>query len=123
MPKALRPGGRFPLALHSDRDLPADVRPTFYAVATSCERQMELAEQWEQLKDPDLPTRDLYNRTLDILWSLLVGWENMGEFNDSFSRESLGRLLDISEATELLAAAIWNNHVTPDEKKSLEQPH
>lgn len=118
MPKALRPGNRYTITLESDRHLPESERPVFYATATTCEQQMELVEKWDAIKRnaPEISTRDQYAATLDLLGTLIVGWDNMGDHK--FSPRALGKVLDITEATELLASAIWNNHLDTEEKKS-----
>jgi len=115
MPLFLEPDQRFPIALDSDKDKSADLRPTFYARAQSMRGQQELSATLDLLGTTER-TDDLFKRTLDELSRCLTGWENMGGYE--FNREGLEQVLSYGEARELLRKVMSNQHVKPEEKKS-----
>lgn len=119
MPLFLEPGQQYEIVLDSDKDKPADIRPTFFAKSQSMrgqERIAEVLDAWTE--NPDLSIKELFDRTIDVLSGVIVGWKNMS--NHTFSTDALRDVLNYTEARELLRKTMYNQHVTDEEKKSTE---
>ncbi len=117
MPLFLEPDQRFPIVLDSDKDKPIESRPTFFAKSQSMRGQRKLASVLERMtEDKDVTAGQLFDDALDVLASVLVGWENMGDH--VFSREGLEDVLNYSESRQLMRLVSYNQHVNPEEKKS-----
>ncbi len=116
MPLFLEPNNSYPIVLDCDTEKPADVQPTFLARSMSMRDQVRVAEVLDLWTDsPDITVEELFNRTIDLMSEIIVGWRNMG--GTEFSAEAL-RNLTYSEARELLRKTMYNQHITPTEKKS-----
>jgi hypothetical protein len=118
MPLSLEPGQGYPIVLDSDTSKPVEVQPTFFAKSQSMRGQQIVGETLDLWSAKDVTVSDLFTKTCDVLSTVLVGWKNMGGIE--FSKESLADLLTYSEARELLRKVMYNQHITADEKKSIE---
>jgi hypothetical protein len=117
MPIALEPGQRFAIVLDSDADKPAETRPTFFAKSQSMRGQQRVGEVLDLWNDnKDLTLKQLFDATIEVLGSVLVDWQNMNGI--TFSVDALPDVLTYSEARELLRKVMYNQHLTPEEKKS-----
>lgn len=115
MPLFLEPDQRFPIVLDSDKDKPAESRPTFYAKSQSMRgvrRISEVVDKMDEAENMD----EMLRLIIDELMECLTGWINMGAYQ--FSQESLEIVLTYPEARELIRKVMANQHVKPDEKKS-----
>jgi hypothetical protein len=115
MPLFLEPDQRFPVVLDSDKDKPADKRPTFYARSQSMRGIRRISEVIDQM-DSASNIDEMLRLILDELVECLTGWANMGSYE--FSRESLEIVLTYPESRELIRKVMANQHVQPEEKKS-----
>ena len=119
MPLFLEPGQKYPIVLDVDADKPKNVQPTFFAKSQAMRGQQKIGEVLDLWSDqPDIPIRELFDQTLDVLDGVVIGWKNMGDIE--FSKEGLRSVLNFNEARELLRKVMYNQHVTADEKKSSE---
>jgi hypothetical protein len=119
MPLALEPGQQYPIVLDTDKDKPAESRPTFFARSQSMRGQQSIGtvlELWT--KDDDVSIADLFDETCKVLSTVVVGWKHMNGME--FTPDALRDVLTYSEARELLRKAMYNQHITQDEKKSTE---
>ena len=122
MPLFLEPGQKYPIVLDVDADKPKESQPTFFAKSQSMRGQQKIGEVLDLWSNsPDITLRELFDATLDVLDGVVIGWQNMGSIE--FSIDSMKDVLNYSEARELLRKVMYNQHITPDEKKSLESPH
>lgn len=115
MPVCLEPNQRFPIVLDSDKDKPADIRPTFFVISLSMREQQKLATD----KDAALAletTEAIFAATCELLGRYLVGWSNMGKY--TYPDACVQDFLTHGEACELLRKTLSNSHVSIDEKKS-----
>lgn len=110
MPRCLDPNQRFPLVLDSDKDKPAESRPTFYFRAFS-------ARRWREIKESNPSIRT-------VLDEALVGWEHMTKDGQdiSFAPGELEAITDDGEQRELLDKLAEESHLSPADKKKLELP-
>jgi hypothetical protein len=116
MPISLEPDQRFSVVLDSDKDKPAESRPTFFAKSQSMRGQKALADVLDRLtEDPDVTVEELFEDAVDALAKVLTGWKHMG--NVEYSREALYDVLTYAEARELIRKVSYNQHITTDEKK------
>ena len=115
MPLFLEPDQRFPIVLDSDKDKPAETRPTFYARSQSMRGIRKIAEVIDMM-DAAADMDEMLKLIIDELMDCLTGWANMGSY--TFSRESLEIVLTYPEARELIRKVMANQHVQPEEKKS-----
>jgi hypothetical protein len=121
MPLFLEPGQKYPIVLDIDADKPRESQPTFFAKSQSMRGQQRIGEVLDMWGDnPDLTLSELFDATLEVLDGVVVGWKNMGDV--VFSIDAMKDILNYSEARELLRKVMYNQHITPDEKKSLESP-
>jgi len=121
MPLFLEPGQKYPIVLDIDADKPRESQPTFFAKSQSMRGQQRIGEVLDMWGDnPDLTLSELFDATLEVLDGVVVGWKNMGDV--VFSIDAMKDILNYSEARELLRKVMYNQHITPDEKKSLELP-
>lgn len=119
MPIALEPNQSFDVVLPSDKDKPAESRPTFIARTQSMRGQRQTLKAIDDsvdTKNEDLTHELMFKIVLDELERVLVGWRNMGERD--FSRDALEDVLSFREARELLMMVAHNQAVQPEEKKS-----
>ncbi len=119
MPIALEPNQSFDVVLPSDKDKPAESRPTFIARTQSMRGQRQILKALDDSVDSsnDELTYDLmFTIIVDQLARVLVGWRNMGGLE--FSREALEDVLSFSEARQLLSLVAHNQAVQHEEKKS-----
>lgn len=117
MPLFLEPGQKYPVVLDSDADKPAGERPTFYAQSQAMRGQQRIGDVLDLwTSQPDITHGQLFDATIEVLGEVLVGWANMGGIE--FSGESLREVLTYQEARELLRKVMYNQHITPEEKKS-----
>jgi hypothetical protein len=119
MPLFLEPGQKYPIVLDIDADKPKATQPTFYARSQSMRGQQKIADvldQWTQ--NPDISIKELFAITVDVLSGVVIGWVNMG--GKEFSAKELHEVLSYQEARELLRKVMYNQHITADEKKSIE---
>jgi hypothetical protein len=117
MPIALEPNQAFPVVLDCDQDKPIESRPTFFAKSQSMRGQKKLLDVLDRLTDDKEATvEDLFNDAIDALAEVLTGWKHMNEIE--FSKEALVDLLTYTEARELIRKVSYNQHLTPEEKKS-----
>lgn len=115
MPVFLEPDQKFPIVLASDKDKPADSRPTFFAKSQSMRGQRRIAVVLDRLtEDKEVTTDQLFDDAVEALATVLTGWQNMGQ---PYSKEALEDVLSYSEARELLRLVSYNQHVTLEEKK------
>jgi hypothetical protein len=117
MPIALEPNQSFPVVLDSDKDKPAETRPTFLAKSQSMRGQRKIGAVLDYMHKEGVKTDDLFDKSIDVLADVLSGWENMGR---NYCKEALEDVLDYAEARELLSKVSANQHVTKEEKKSSE---
>lgn len=118
MPVFLEPDQKFPIVLASDKEKPADVRPTFFAKSQSMRGQRRIAAVLDRLtEDKEVTTDQLFDDAIEALATVLTGWSNMGQ---PYSKEALEDVLSYSESRELLRLVSYNQHVTTEEKKSSE---
>lgn len=119
MPLFLEPDQKYPIVLDTDADKPKASQPTFYAKSQSMRGQQKIGEVLDLWTDnPDLSIAELFNQTVDVLAGVIVSWKNMGDID--FSGEALRDILTYQEARELLRKVMYNQHITTDEKKSIE---
>jgi hypothetical protein len=101
MPRALEPGQRFSVVLDSDEDKPVATRPTFWFVTKS-------VRDWKAGRETIIKNleADAWDATLAMLRLSLVGWDNMTDPETqqpiAFNLDDLDRLVDFTEAQELL---------------------
>lgn len=121
MPLFLEPGQKYPIVLDVDADKPKDKQPTFFAKSQSMRGQQKIADVLDMWTDnPDLTTKQLFDATIEVLSGVVISWSNMGGIE--FSNEAMRDVLAYQEARELLRKVMYNQHITADEKKSLELP-
>ena len=121
MPLFLEPGQKYPIVLDIDADKPKESQPTFFAKSQSMRGQQKIGEVLDLWSNsPDITLADLFDATIDVLDGVVIGWRNMGDIE--FSADKLRDVLNYSEARELLRKVMYNQHITSDEKKSLESP-
>lgn len=117
MPLFLEPGQKYPVVLDSDADKPAAERATFFARSQAMRGQQRIGDVLDLwTSQPDITHGQLFDATIDVLADVLIGWANMGGIE--FSREALREVLTYQEARELLRKVMYNQHITPEEKKS-----
>jgi hypothetical protein len=117
MPIALEPNQSFPIVLDCDQDKPAESRPTFFAKSQSMRGQKKLLEVLDRLSDDkDATVDDLFNDAINALGDVLTGWKHMNGID--FTKDALIDLLTYTEARELIRKVSYNQHLTPEEKKS-----
>lgn len=115
MPIFLEPDATYPVVLESDEG--KTPCPTFIAKAQGMRGQAAIAATLDELNSETSKTaQQLFDSIIGRLLEVLVGWENMGV---EFSEEAL-RDLTYQEAREVLTKVMYNQHVTPEEKKSSE---
>lgn len=116
MPLFLEPDQKFPVVLDSDKDKPAETRPTFFAKSQSMRSQLALSIAMDEALS--LPTaKEIFDATCILVSDNLTGWKNMGAY--TFGND-IKEFLSHGEARELLNKILSNQHVTPEEKKSSE---
>lgn len=119
MPLFLEPGQKYPIVLDIDADKPKATQPTFYARSQSMRGQQKIADVLDQwTENPDISIKDLFALTVEVLSGVVIGWVNMG--GNEFSSDALHEVLSYQEARELLRKVMYNQHITADEKKSIE---
>lgn len=124
MPLALEPNQSFPVVLESDKDKPAESRPTFFAVACSMRDQRRISSLHERWADGSNfeTVEQLYDEATELLTDLLVGWKNMVDPKTGeailFDAENINRVLGYVEARELIELIRNNQFMTHEEKKS-----
>lgn len=119
MPLALEPNQSFDVVLPSDKDKPAESRPTFVARTQSMRGQRQVLKALDDSVDvsnDELTYDRMFTIIVDQLERVLVGWRNMGGVE--FSREGLEEVLSFREARELLSLVAYNQAVQHEEKKS-----
>lgn len=117
MPLFLEPDQRYPIVLDSDEGKPVESRPTFFAKSQSMRGQEQVGRVLDMWTDqPEITVSELFESTVNLLGSILVGWKNMGDL--AFSVEEVRNVLTYTEARELLRKVMYNQHITPTEKKS-----
>jgi hypothetical protein len=121
MPLFLEPGQKYPIVLDADTDKPVESQPTFFAKSQSMRGQQKIGEVLDMWGESNLTLKDLFDATVEVLDGVVVGWKNMGGLE--FSSEEMRNILNYSEARELLRKVMYNQHISTDEKKSLESPH
>lgn len=121
MPLFLEPGQKYPIVLDTDANKPESIQPTFFARSQSMRGQQKIGEVLDMWTDnPNLTLKELFDATIEVLDGVVVGWKNMSGIE--FSIEELRGILNYNEARELLRKVMYNQHITADEKKSLELP-
>lgn len=125
MPKALRPGVRYPIVLDEDREI--EPTPTFYARSLTLEAFQETTQALRALKDADAENKtEAMFVAFDAIKKSIVGWDNMTDPETGqlipFNRETLPKLIDINEAMELLGKVITAGRLTADDRKKSESP-
>lgn len=119
MPLFLEPGQKFPVVLEIDKDKPAESRPTFYARSQSMRNQQRIADVLDSIYAEPQPTvEQMFSDICEALATVFVGWSNMGGIE--YSKDALRDVLTFTEARELLRLVMYNQHVTHEEKKSIE---
>lgn len=114
MPICLDPEQSFPIVLDSDKDKPAEQRPTFLVKALTMRQQTELSDAMDAALAHNT-TEAIFESTCTLINQYLTGWQNMGSFEFGCDvREVLAH----HEARELLRKILSNSHVQPEEKKS-----
>ena len=119
MPISLEPGQQYPIVLDSDKDKPADSRPTFFAKSQSMRGQQSIGtvlDLWTN--NEDLTIAALFDETCKVLAGVVVGWKHMSGME--FTPDALRDVLTYAEAREVLRKVMYNQHITQDEKKSTE---
>jgi len=118
MPVFLEPDQKFPVVLDGDMEKPIELRPTFFAKSQSMRGHRKIFAVLERMTaDKEVTADQLFDDAIETLFSVLTGWQNMGQ---AYSKEALEDVLTYSEARQLLKSVAYNNHVTPEEKKSSE---
>lgn len=121
MPLFLEPGQKYPIVLDSDMSKPEGERPTFFAQSQSMRGQQRIGEVLDLwTEQPDISLASLFDRTIEVLGDVIVGWSNMG--GREFGADSMRDVINYNEARELLRKAMYNQHLTAEEKKSSESP-
>ena len=119
MPIALEPGQQYPIVLDVDKDKPENVRPVFFAKSQSMRGQQAIGTVLDLWSDnDDLTITQLFDSTCRVLSDVIVGWKNMSGIE--FTPEAIRDVLTYGEAREVLRKVMYNQHITPDEKKSTE---
>ena len=119
MPLFLEPDQKYPIVLDIDAEKPKATQPTFYARSQSMRGQQKIADVLDQWTDnPDISIKELFASTVEVLTGVVIGWANMG--GKEFSAENMHDILSYQEARELLRKVMYNQHITADEKKSIE---
>lgn len=117
MPISLEPGQRYPIVLESDQDKDESIRPTFFAKSQSMRGQQRVGEVLDMWSENDsLTLKQLFDSTVEVLSEVIIDWQHMGDI--PYSPDALRDVLTYSEARELLRKVMYNQHLTPDEKKS-----
>jgi len=129
MPKALRPGVRYPIALESDMDIEPAKRPVFWVKSLSWSEQDDLAPLVDSWYDgafvDEATTKEFMGKHMDFLVKNIHGWDNMRdretgeliEFSEVDKEGSLKRIIDFTEGKELVNKFLANQHLTDVEKK------
>ena len=124
MPRALEPGMKIPYVLEYDRDKPEGQQPTFYFRAFSVREHTRMSEQLDK-RDTEKAS-DYIKAEMDVLFSTLVGWDNMYDPKTGeaipFARENFDDIVTSPEAGELLGAALKSQYLSVEDKKKLESP-
>ena len=119
MPISPEPGQKYPIVLDCDKDKAADVQPTFFAKSQAMRGQQKIGETLDlYVTNDDIALGELFDRTIETLTGVVIGWKNMGGIE--FSSDAMRDVLTYSEARELLRKVMYNQHITADEKKSSE---
>lgn len=115
MPIFLEPDQKFSIVLDSDKDKPAETRPTFYVRSLSMREQVKLSAGLDAALE-QTTTEGIFTATCELLSQYLVGWSNMGSF--AYGSADVQDFLAHHEARELLRKILANSHVQTEEKKS-----
>jgi hypothetical protein len=110
----LEPNQRFPVVLDSDKDKPAESRPTFFCKSQSGRGMIRIAEFLDEETNGRI-VADTFKRFAEEILEHCVGWENVPY---DFSAESIIQVMHYYEMRELLRKIMLNQHVTAEEKKS-----
>ena len=115
MPRSLDPGSRLTMVLASDLDKPKESQPRIFAKQPSLNQQRKLIGLLESLKDGN--ALEQLDAIIDVASTLITGWENIPL---SYSKETLGDVLNLDELVEVLAFLVGTSHPTADDKKKSE---
>ena len=110
----LEPNQRFPVVLDSDKDKPAESRPTFFCKSQSG-RGMIRISNFLDLDRSQCEIEETLGKFAEEILEHCVGWENVPY---DFNAESIVQVMHYYEMRELLRKILMNQHVTPEEKKS-----
>ena len=128
MPILLNPNQKYPICLETDKDLPENERPIFFAKAQSCLGQNEIGELVDRWSDDgsDLTRQQLFDEAIELLSNVIVGWKNMRDPATGepipFDQDSIREWLTYLEVRELIRKVMFNSHVDFEAKKNLESP-
>lgn len=121
MPIALKPGGRFPLVLNTDKDATPDRRPTFFFRFLNGEQWMDLSDIAESISQSSAG-REALGKVYQALRMALIGWEHM--YNPTsgeaiaFDPAKLQTIINPGEAQELLKGVMASIRPSEDERKN-----
>lgn len=115
MPLSLEPSKRCAICLRSDKDKPAEVRPTFYVRSLSMRDAADLSAKYDEIR-ADKSVKKLFDSSCELFRQYLLGWENMGPM--IFGETPIEDFVTYGEVNELILATMANNHISDEEKKS-----
>lgn len=113
MPILCEPDATFPVVLESDKD--KTPQPTFIAKAQSMRGQQRIGATLDLWNESELSVRELFEKTLEVLGAVFVGWRNMPK---PYSVEALADTINYAEARELLRQVLFASQLDPESKKS-----
>ena len=121
MPRGLEPGVKLPIVLDSDKDKPADKRPTFYARALSARAALPVGQALDYAIQTNLDTVEAIEKIEAAITGGLCGWENLydadGQPIHYGNGTKIGDICDRRELCQLLAAIYNGGNVSVDDKK------
>ena len=113
MPILCEPDATFPVVLESDKN--KTPQPTFIAKAQSMRGQQRIGATLDLWNEPELPVDELFEKTLEVLGAVFVGWRNMPT---AYSVDALAETINYAEARELLRLVLFASQLDPESKKS-----
>ena len=116
MPLFLEPDQQYDIVLESDMHYPEESRPTFIARSVTMKEHRELAALIES--ESASTAGEFFDNAVKAMKSILRGWRNMGSV--PYDPSEIEGLLTVAEVREVVAKAMYNNHVSKEQKKSSE---
>lgn len=122
MPRALEPGGRYPIVLDIDRDKPDGKRPTTWSRHLSGRDYRTLAE----FEPARASHSAVFESCCDAIFPYLTGWDCMIDPTSGdeipFSRENMDLVYSIDDLYELLGKMLIGEMVSGADLGNSESP-